>query len=116
MRAPRSSCHLAETLLANVSEESVAQQVIDEISNTAKQLAEADPGTSLEIKIPAISAGLTAEDVTRLLTEHDQNRASAAKQLQEQRDCHPLLYLLLIPENFHHEQLCHLRHRLMDYP
>lgn len=77
----------ARKALAGVTEEPAAIALIASFEDAGKKLAEAigDKVVQLSIAAPTMPAGVTADDVKRLMEEETQRQATAAKKLAEDK-------------------------------
>jgi hypothetical protein len=75
----------AESTVQLAADEAAAQAICDSFEDTGKKLAEQYGGTEikLSIDVPNISAGVTLDQVRKLMEDETKNAAEKAKQLTE---------------------------------
>jgi len=78
-----------EASLQGIDDEAKAKVLLEAWTNTgekvAKQLRETQTATTIQLQAPSVS-GLSEADVKKLLEQHQQDTATAARQLKEQLD------------------------------
>ena len=77
---------LAEDSLAGIEEEAKAKLIIENIKSSLKTLAEEHPNATNVTMKPSSPAGVTAEDVVRILSEQRTAEDNQRKQLAEKLD------------------------------
>jgi len=77
-----------ETAVKPVTDEAAAVALMEAFADSGKKLAEqvGDKVVQLSIQVPDFKAGITAEDVARILAESQAASAAAAKQLADKKD------------------------------